>query len=189
MLSNPVNFHEFSLIRLTSDYQIKPFDCDDEDLNDFLLNSAKHFSEELLAVTHILEHTESNSTVAFYSMFNDKVSLSDTNNNKWNKLRKKLPNRKKLVSYPAVKLGRLGVNKDFKGLGIGKTIIDFLKIHFVENNRTGCRFLTVDAYGESLGFYEKQGFKYLTDKDVDKDTRQMYYDLYAINLIYKDLDI
>lgn len=42
--------HGSSLIRLSSNYKIKPFDCGDKDLNDFLLNDAK-----LLAVAYILE--------------------------------------------------------------------------------------------------------------------------------------
>lgn len=180
MLSKPVNFDDFKLIRLADNYAIKPFDCADEDLNDFIFNSAHHFLSELLAVTHLLEDKEKDVTVAFFSVLNDKVSLKDTNNKDWNKLRKKLPSRKKLTSYPAVKLGRLGVSKDYKNLGVGKTILDFLKVHFVLSNKTGCRFLTVDAYGESLGFYEKQGFVYLTDSDKDKDTRQMYFDLTPI---------
>lgn len=168
--------------RLEPENIIKPFDCDDEDLNDFLHNTSKDYLQQLLAVTYLIE--DKDQTIAFFSMLNDKVSLKDTDKNKWRKVKKKLPHKKHMSSYPAVKLGRLGVNKLYKGKGIGKMILDYLKIHFVNGNRTGCRFLTVDAYGESLGFYEKQGFIYLTEKDqgnVGKsDTRQMYYDLSQI---------
>ena len=182
--SPAVDINELSLIRLTDGYVIKPFDCDDNDLNDFLFNSANDFLSELLAVTHLIEDNSTGETIAFFSVFNDKVSLKDTDNNKWNKLRKKLPSRKRLTSYPAVKLGRLGVSKQYKKKGFGKMILDYLKIHFIQNNKTGCRFLTVDAYGESLVFYEKQGFSYLTDTDIGKDTRQMYFDLYQISTDY-----
>lgn len=43
--------------------------------------------------------------------------------------------------------------------------------------RTGCRFLTVDAHRDAVGFYEKCGFSYFTDLDVNEDTRLMYFDL------------
>lgn len=33
------------LIRLTGDYELGEFDCGDDDLNEFLLNDAKHFQE------------------------------------------------------------------------------------------------------------------------------------------------
>ena len=41
-------------------------------------------------------------------------------------------------------------------------------------------FITVDAYRTSLDFYEKNSFRYLTTKDIDDDTRAMYFDLKAI---------
>ncbi len=179
-MSNQIDLSNYSLIRLTENYSIKPFDCNDADLNDFLFNDAKDYTKGLLAVTHLIEDADNNATIAFFSMFNDKISLNDTSNNFWNRLRKDMPVRKKLPSYPAVKLGRLGVSNDYKGKGFGKMILDFLKVHFVTNNRTGCRFLTVDAYSQSLGFYEKQEFLYLTKDDIGKDTRQMHYDLFQI---------
>jgi hypothetical protein len=50
-----MNFSDFKLIRLTAGHQFKPFDCNDNDLNDFLLNEAKDFLKSLIAVTYILE--------------------------------------------------------------------------------------------------------------------------------------
>jgi predicted GNAT family N-acyltransferase len=179
-VSSQIDFSKYELIRLTEDYSIKPFDCNDGDLNDFLFNDAKNYFKELLAVTHIIEDRDNATTIAFFSMFNDKISLKDTSNNIWNRLRKEIPNPKRLSSYPAVKLGRLGVSNEYKGNGFGKMILDYLKVHFVTNNRTGCRFLTVDAYAGSLKFYEKQGFIYFSNTDIGKDTRQMYYDLARI---------
>lgn len=52
-----------SLIRLTQDYQFKPFDCGDSDLNDFLINDSKSYLQKLLAVTYVLENQEE--TIAF----------------------------------------------------------------------------------------------------------------------------
>ena len=34
------NSEEISILLLTEDYPIKPFDCEDEDLNDFLFQEA-----------------------------------------------------------------------------------------------------------------------------------------------------
>lgn len=52
-----------------------------------------------------------------------------------------------------------------------------LLLLFVSNNRTGCRFITVDAHHDAVGFYEKCGFSFFTDTDVDDETRLMYFDL------------
>ena len=78
---------------------------------------------------------------------------------------------------PAIKIGRLAVNNGFQDQKIGNFIIDYLKGWFIDNNKTGCKFITVDAYRKSLGFYEKCGFVYLTSKDKNSDTRLMYFDL------------
>ena len=167
---------EIKLIRLTSEHKIKPFDCGDDDLNDFLLNSAKNYSEQLFAVTNILE-TETE-TVAFFSLFNDKVALQDfEGTTAWNRFRKKYPNAKRIQSYPAMKIGRLAVSEKYKGNGIGRDIIGYLKQQFISDNRTGCRYITVDAYTDSLEFYQKCDFNFLTPKDNDDETRLMYFDL------------
>jgi len=80
-----------------------------------------------------------------------------------------------------VTLGRLGVSNAVKGTGIGTMILDYIKELFITNNRTGCRYITVDAYGASLSFYEKNGFTYLTTKDKGSDTRLMYFDLKTLS--------
>jgi ribosomal protein S18 acetylase RimI-like enzyme len=41
----------------------------------------------------------------------------------------------------------------------------------------GCRFLTVDAYEQAFGFYQKLGFEFLSSEDEEQPTRQMYLDL------------
>lgn len=170
---------EIRFVRLTPEHEIKPFDCGDDDLNDFLHNSAKHYSNELMAVTNILENNAE--TVAFFSVFNDRVAFSDfEDSTEFNKFRKAFPNRKRISSYPAMKIGRLGVNVNYHGNGIGTDIINFLKKLFITDNRTGCRFITVDAYRDSLPFYEKCGFRYLSCKDSAEDTRLMYFDLKQI---------
>jgi GNAT superfamily N-acetyltransferase len=67
------------------------------------------------------------------------------------------------------------------GQGIGRKLIDTINYMFVTNNRTGCKFITVDAYKQSVKFYEKLGFTTFTDKDIDLDTRAMYLELSPLN--------
>jgi predicted GNAT family N-acyltransferase len=174
-----MDFSGLSIVRLKPDTTIRIFDCGDKDLNDFLFNDAKNYLAELLAVTYLIEsETE---TVAFYSLLNDKITIKDVDSTSfWNRLRRDLPQRKRFTSYQAMKIGRLGVSNTFKGKGMGTAIIDYLKARFVTGNRTGCKYITVDAYRQSLSFYEKCGFKYLTEKDAENDTRLMYFNLKPI---------
>jgi predicted GNAT family N-acyltransferase len=174
-----MNLEGKKLVRLTPEHKLKPFDCDDSDLNEFFLNDCINFQKNLLAVTYIIETEDS--TVAFFSIFNDKISYKDVAKNPdatlWAKIKTKMPIGKQLGSYPAMKIGRLAVDKNYKGQQIGTTIIEYLKSLFTTNNRTGCKFITVDAYSASLVFYEKNDFVFLTEKDTGRDTRAMYFDL------------
>jgi GNAT superfamily N-acetyltransferase len=165
-----------SIRRLTSDFTIKPFDCKDSDLNDFLFNDAKLYLESLLAVTSVLENETE--TIAFFSLFNDQIKREETD--KWNNISRTIPNEKRGSRYPAMKIGRLGVSKNYQGKDIGSDLLTYLKYLFITGNRTGCRFITVDAYAKSVGFYDKNGFKLMTSEDEHDDTRAMYFDLLPV---------
>lgn len=156
------------------------FDCEDEDLNDFFYSSAINYQKELMAVTYVLENTETSETVAFFCLQNDKISAEYFDSNRQWKKKIQVPFAPKILrDYPAIKIGRFGVSKNYKNQKIGISLISILKVLFISENRTGCSFITVDAYSQSLGFYEKNGFVYFSNKDVDKDTRQMYFDLHV----------
>lgn len=91
-----------------------------------------------------------------------------------------MPFHKRYESFPAVKIGRFAVDISMKGQGLGTALLDYIKEFFMTNNRTGCLFITVDAYTESLEFYEKNGFKYLCPirkQEKNEKTRLMYYSL------------
>lgn len=64
-----------------------------------------------------------------------------------------------------------------KGMSIGSMLLDFIKNYFVADNKTGCRFITVDAYSEAIPFYLKNGFVPLNEEDMEEPTRLLYFDL------------
>ena len=163
-----MNKISFSLL----EKQIFDFNCGNDDLNDFFLNDALLFQNNLLAKTFIWYTNDK--IIALASVLNDNIKLS------WNKKKRIFKNQDKWFEfYPAVKIGRLGVSKPFQGQGFGNEIIKALKTFFIVKNKTGCRFLTVDAYNNPrvLKFYKNNGFSLLTEMDKDKKTRIMFYDL------------
>lgn len=159
--------------------QVRFFNCGDVDLNDFLINEAVFYRKALLSVTYLFEEKSTKQIAAFFSLANDKVSLSDfENKTEFNRFRKiRFINEKRLKSYPAVKLCRLGVDESLKGHHIGTVLLDFIKSFFVVDNKTGCRFLTVDAYADAVPFYMKNGFVPINEEDRDDDTHLLYFDL------------
>lgn len=175
---------QLSLILLDENHTIKPFDCEDTDLNEFLFEKAMLYKKEFLATTFILENEEH--TIAYYSIFNDSLKVEEesfASKSAFKRFLKELVTHPKrhLKSFPALKIGRLGIDKNYKGKGLGKLIVNNIINDTLElNEKQACKLITVDAYNQSLIFYERLNFEYLTESDKDEETRQMYLDLTSL---------
>ncbi len=172
----------YNIRRLKKRESIESFDCGDADLNDFILKESPFYRQALLAVSYVVENKYNYAISAYFSLANDKVALNDfESKTEFNSFRKhRFVNEKRLKSYPAVKICRLGVDLSMKGQYMGTFLLNFIKSYFVIDNKTGCRFLTVDAYAGAVPFYLKNGFIPLNDEDADADTRLLYFDLATI---------
>jgi hypothetical protein len=154
------------------------FECGDDDLDDFIRNDAKTHKRELIAETYayrfIDEEGLKTAPLAFVSLSNDLVRLS--------KKQKKVIHwtLRGYEHYPAVKVARLGVHRDLQGKNIGTELLNLVKLLFLSNNRTGCRFVTVNAINKQrvLSFYSNNDFSFLDEEQGTADkTRFMFYDL------------
>ena len=175
------NSDEVSILLRTVGYSIKPFDCEDEDLNDFLFNEATPYQKELLATTFVMENDEQ--TLGYYSLLNDSLQLREdmfASKSQFRKfLRELMPYPKRhLKTIPALKIGRLAIDKSFKGKGLGSVIMANIISKCIKMNKEqACRLITVDAYKQAIPFYQKMGFKFLTEDDKNDTTRLMFLDL------------
>ena len=157
------------------------FDCGDNEINDFFHNDALPHKQELMAESYSFEFK--GRPLALLSIQNDTVHFDEDENQERIRFGKNigLPFRKRYRSIPAVKLGRLGIQASLAGNGIGSVLLDFCKLMFVTDNRTGCRLITVDSYIKRIGFYEKNGFALFPNQIIDgrddEDTVIMYCDL------------
>jgi len=152
------------------------FSCGDSDLDDFFTQDAQPHEEKLLARMysfHLKDNSSISDAVAFCSMSNDSVKLSNRQKNK------KFPEGKRYKAYPAVKIGRLGARVEYQGKSIGSRLLWAVKMLFITDNRTGCRFITVDAYNNprAIHFYTMNDFIFLDDEDKKDPSRSMYCDL------------
>jgi predicted GNAT family N-acyltransferase len=173
---NPLNC---KVERLTAESNITAFDCGDDDLNNFLLEDAKNYLTDLFAVTYLIQ-TDSK-VLAYFSLSNDRITRMDMDKSEWNRLSRNIANNKRKRSYPSVKLGRLAVEKESAQLGFGRMILYYIRETYAnELQKAGCRFITVDAYANVTDFYERNGFKFMTQEDADRETRAMYFDLKSI---------
>jgi len=161
-----------------------PFDCGDDDLNEFYNQDLVTHEEQLMTKSYLLypegtRLSKRNPPVAFISYCNDAVQKQRFQSEEAQKSLEELPESKRYPSLPAVKIARLGVQSHSQSQGAGSFLLNLSKALFRSNNRTGCRFLTVDAYRNerTVNFYRKNQFQFLTDKDALKDHRTMFYDL------------
>lgn len=172
-------------LKLKSSETVKAFDCGDADLNDFILNQSAPFAKSLLATSYVCVNPQDASDVyAFCSLTNDKVAITDfPGRTEFNLFRKNqgFPQAKRFKCYPAVKICRLGVDVSARKKHVGSMVVDYIKSLFSMDNKTGCRFLTVDAYLAAIPFYQKNGFDFLNHVDeCNPHTRLMYFDLMDI---------
>lgn len=170
--------------------EIACFNCGEGDLNEFFHEDAFTHKEHLLAETYCFQPIEVTEEglffpVALISFLNDSIVITKEERKGgkrdfWRHLKKNIPHSKRhYPSFPAVKIGRLGVKREYQDQQFGTALLNMTKEFFLTKNRTGCRFITVDAYNEErvTGFYHKNGFQFLSDQDKEKETRIMFYDL------------
>lgn len=173
--------------RMDETIKVCSFSCGEEylELNSFIVEDATFYQRELLAVTYLME--DLGELIAYFSLANDRIGIEDFDStNLYNKFRRKsFVNAKRIKHYPAVKICRLGVCEEKQQSGIGTSILDYIKLDFYHANKTGCRYLTVDAHQEAVPFYRKNGFRPLRDLDPisKEDTVLMYFDLTALKQI------
>lgn len=176
-----MNLNALNLIRVEATTLIKPFDCGNQDLNEFLLNDAIKYEQNLLAATFVIENEEK--TIAYFSIFNDSIKVEDLDGVSKTQLKKILSRivpfgKRHLKHFPALKIGRLGVCVKEKRCGLGGHLVKYIINLAIEQNKTcACKFVSVDAYADAVKFYEKFGFDFFTPLDENKETRQMYLDL------------
>lgn len=152
-----MNKEDYDIVDLYPEMSLESFKCIEEDLNDFLINDSKDYQKELLSKTYLVIHKTTGDISAYFGLLNDVVRLDETERPVRNRINRKIPNSKRRSHYPAVKLGRLAVDSRYSNQGIGRYVLDNLKYIFTHGNRTGCRFMTVDALSSATGFYEHNG--------------------------------
>ncbi len=173
--------------------EIEGFSCGDIDLDEFFNKDCFAYSNELLGKTYCFKLDKKPQTVVCaFTLANAGIRVSDLPNARKKKIESNIPHVKSLKDYPAVLVARLGVSKDFRGFHIGSDALSYIKLWFLEpNNKTGCRFMIVDAYNtpSTISFYKQNGFKEVfSTEQQEKDyrhigvenslsTRLLYYDL------------
>lgn len=184
------SFRTFSEELIESSHK---FECEHSDLNDFFLNDCVNYSKQLLGKSYCFTlDSDDKSIVSAFTISNDSIKVATLPSARKSRLNKNIPSQKRFKSYPAVLIGRLGVNKEFGRKGIGSELMDFIKSWFIDkDNKTGCRFIVVDSYNtdNAKNYYLKNGFEFLfsTEEQEKQHMGLNSYDELKTRLMYFDL--
>lgn len=145
-----------SLYELTDPKDLEGFSCGDKDLDDFFTNDCFDYAKQLLGKSYCYKYDlEPNSVVCAFTLSNASIRVDDLPKARKKKIESDIPHVKTMKDYPAVLVGRLAVSEEFHSKHIGSDALEFIKYWFIDpNNKTGCRFVTVDAYNnpDALAF-------------------------------------
>jgi len=145
---------------LEEKHNLTDFSCGNKDIDDFIHKEAWTFQNERLGVSYVFSHN--GKVVGFLTL-----SMAD--------LRKeKMENEDRLQigkeNYPALQISQLATCKEHMEKGIGTYICDFCLSKALEfSKRIGCRLLVLNAVRDSIGFYEKYGFKMLPKQEERRE--------------------
>lgn len=186
-------FDECSIYDLIDENDMKGFSCGDQDLDDFFTNDCFEYAKQLLGKSYCYKlDADPKKVVCAFTLANAGIRVDDLPNARKKKIETDIPHVKALKDYPAVLIGRLAVSQEFQSRHIGSDVLEYIKYWFVDpNNKTGCRFVIVDAYNneETIAFYKRNGFKTVFSSDeqekqyrhikseVKLRTQLMYFDL------------
>ena len=189
-----MNLYDFSLSTLGSPVcDLSAFNCGRKDINDFFRNEALDYQKELFGKTYLFSPRDNLNTVAAaFTVANASIFTRLLPNSRQKKVGYEIRHSKGQINYPAVLLGRLGVDVRFSGFKLGRQIVEFVAQWFAgPENKSGCRHLIVDAYNEKwlLNFYEECGLKPIFGSDEQERVYRQIEDDAPLEtrLLYRDL--
>lgn len=152
-------------------HKLTSFDSASDELNDFLKNDALRDQENMISRTYLCFWTEK--LVGFITLLADTLEVQAVHENDG-------VDGYRYYKYPAIKIGRIAVDRVFERKGIGRfLLLAAIGKAIAISNEIGCRYITLDSKPESVGFYEKHDFK-LVKKYKHADFPKMYLNMHSI---------
>src|SRR5690606_5072126 len=144
---------------LNSVHKKSDFSCGKEMLDDYLHKQANQDIKRKLSACFVVKEEQTELIKGYYTLSNNSIPLEDIPDN----IRKKL--LRSYTTIPTTLLGRLAIDNNFQGQGLGKLIlIDALKRSFELSKTIGSVAVVVDPIDEEAErFYDKYRFLKLPD--------------------------
>ena len=152
---------------LSSEHDLRDFDCGDDELNEFLKKDALIQQKARLNVTKLIMCD--GKIIGFTSLLTDTIMIKRIRDESIKtEIKEKLKIDKESKSISAVKIGRLALDKRYTGKGLGSHILGNILANLknISEKNIGFRFIIVEGYVKAFNFYVvKNGFEYLKKDD------------------------
>lgn len=142
---------QFELVPVTKALSKAPFDCGHPSLNDFLrLYAVKN--EKMSIGKTLIGLVDGEYVGAYLTISTAQIMAQELPE----EIRKKLPR----YPVPAFRIGRLAVDKQYQGFGLGRRVLKYALLRAAEiSEEVGIYAVVVDAIDDrAKAFYEKYGF-------------------------------
>jgi GNAT superfamily N-acetyltransferase len=159
---------------LTAEHDLSEFDSDSKDLNDFLKNDALKQQRNKLNLTKLITCDEK--IIGYVPLLTDLIPLRDIRDDKVKKdIKNQLSLTSKSKGIPALKIGRLAIDKRYSGQGLGSDILMSIlfNIKNIAETSVGLRFVTVDGYAKAFNFYVKHNGSNNLKRDDEKIRKKL----------------
>ena len=159
---------------LTDEHDVSGFESEYEDLNEFLKNDALEQQNSNLNLTKLVICDDI--VVGYFSLLTDTIFLDNIRDDI---VKKDIKNRLNIASpknrMPAIKIGRLAIDKKYSGHGLGSDILMniLFNIKNIAENSVGLRFVTVDGYAKAYNFYVEHNNFVNLKKDDEKIRKKL----------------
>ncbi|MDR0912609.1 MAG: GNAT family N-acetyltransferase [Methanobrevibacter sp.] len=150
-----IDFNNIKIKLLTENNVINQFDCGNTDLNEFLQKDAIIQKNFMLNTSYLVYYDDK--IVGFFTLSTDIINLKKLSDSYKEKFEGK---EIKYKTFPAIKLGRLAIDKEFQQKGIGELLIQWIINYSLSISKNiGFRFISIDAYITAYKFYQKHYFQ------------------------------
>jgi ribosomal protein S18 acetylase RimI-like enzyme len=149
-----------SLVPITKTLQKSQFDCGYEELNDYFHHYALKNDKLNIGKTFVAKDSAKGLVAGYMTLSNAQMAAETLPDN----VRKGLPK----YPVPALRIGKLAVDKNFQRTGIGAWLLrSALEKALLISDTTGLFAVIVDAIdNKAKGFYEKYGFTPFTENPL-----------------------
>lgn len=173
-----ISFSDLTVSPLNNQDDTRPFQCRKEMYTRFLKKDACDAMDECTGCTHLVHYKDS-SLVGYFTLINDIIVGEQIE-------QFDMKPGYRYESYPALKIARLATHKDWEGRGIGQfMLVQSVSFAIKVNSISACRFITVDAIHEKVGFYKKFGFVVI-EESIGEKTTSMYFNHTAISRMIRE---